>query len=391
MSNSEKSGLLGFYATVIVALLLHKSVYNKEKKGFGGMNVKDKLIIEDYRKAKQSFIKLDGIVYDKLCELVKEAGIQTLGIEHRVKREESLAEKLVRNGDWYQKFDDLTDILGARVICFFNDEVDKLGKEIEKHFTIDRKNSSDKRALIKADSFGYLSLHYTCYLTEKSGYPKDVCNKKFEIQIRTILQHTWAAIEHDIGYKSEFGLPREYERGFSRVAGLLEIADDEFIRLRNGMKTYTDDIRTRIKENRADEVVINAVSINEFVRHNRPICELNRKIAEINGAEIKTVDAGNYIEQLAWFKITELGELQKLTERRAEAAFKLAENALGATDIDVLSSNVGLWYLCRAELIAEKYTPEKIAEFFSFSIKDKETAKRRSKSFYDKYIGKERI
>lgn len=184
-------------------------------------------------------------------------------------------------------------------------------------------------------------------------------------------------------------MPREYERGFSRVAGLLEIADDEFIRLRNGMKSYTDDVRARIKENRADEVVINAVSINEFVQHNRLICELNRRIAAINGAEIKNVDAGNYIEQLGWFKIMKIGELQKLAEQRGEAAFALAENALGATDIDVLSSNVGLWYLCRAELIAEKYTSEKIAEFFSFSIKDKETAKRRSKSFYDKYIGKE--
>lgn len=123
------------------------------------MNTKDRLIIEDYRKARESFVKLDGVVYDKLCALVKKSGIQTLSIEHRVKSEAGLAEKLVRNGDWYQKFDDLTDILGARVICFFNDEVDKLGEMIEENFTVDWKNSSDKRALIKADSFGYLSLH----------------------------------------------------------------------------------------------------------------------------------------------------------------------------------------------------------------------------------------
>lgn len=354
------------------------------------MNVKDKTIIEDYRKARDAFIKLDGIVYDKLCAIAKDTGIQTL-IEHRIKSESSLAGKLIRYGDYYQSLDDLNDIIGARVICFFNDEVDKLGKEVEKHFTVDWENSSDKRALIKADSFGYLSLHYTCYFSEDSGYPKDVCNKKFEIQIRTILQHTWAAIEHDIGYKSEFGLPREYERGFSRIAGLLEIADDEFIRLRDGMKAYTDDIRERIKENRADDVVINAVSINEFVLHNCLMCKLNGKIASINGAEIKIVDAGNYVDQLAWFGITKIGKLQKMTERRENEAFNLAENALASTDIDVLSSNVGLWYLCRAELIAEKYPPEKIAEFFAFSIKDKETAKRRAKSFYDKYVGNERL
>lgn len=351
------------------------------------MNEKDRLIIEDYRKARESFVKLDGVVYDKLCALVKQSGIQTLSIEHRVKGEASLAEKLVRNGDWYQKFEDLTDILGARVICFFNDEVDKLGKLIEENFTVDRENSSDKRALIKADSFGYLSLHYICYFSNGSGYPEDICNKKFEIQIRTILQHTWAAIEHDIGYKSEFGLPREYERGFSRVAGLLEVADDEFIRLRNGMKAYTEDVRTRIKENRADDVAINSVSIREFVLHNGRMCGLVARIADINGAEIKTVSPDNYIEQLKWFGVTTIGDLQELTGRNEKLAFSLAENTLKATDVDILSSSVGLWYLCRAELINNKTPEDKIAEFLSISVKDKERARRQAKRFYDRFIG----
>lgn len=355
------------------------------------MNIKDKMIIEDYRKAKDSFVKLDSVVYEKLRALAAESGIQILSIEHRIKSEASLAEKLVRNGDWYQKLADLTDILGARVICFFNDDVDKLGQAIEKNFSIDRKNSSDKRALIKADSFGYLSLHYICYFSSESGYPEEICNRKFEIQIRTILQHAWAVIDHDIGYKSEFGLPREYERGFSRVAGLLEIADDEFIRLRDGMRAYTDDIRTRIRENRADEVAINSVSINEFVQNNGPMCELNRKIASVNGAEIKKVDAGNYIGQLSFFGITKIGELQDMTEQNSEYAYSLAENALRATDIDVLSSNVGLWYLCRAKLISGKYTEKETADFFALSIRDPETAKRRAKAFFDLHRGKETI
>ena len=349
------------------------------------MNLKDRLIIEEYRREKDNFIKLDATVYEKLYALVKETGIQTLSIEHRIKSESSLAGKLVKSGDWYQKFEDLTDILGARVICFFNDEVDKLGGMIEKNFTIDWKNSSDKRALIKANTFGYLSLHYICYLTEESGYPKEICNKKFEIQIRTILQHTWAAIEHDIGYKSEFGLPREYERGFSRVAGLLEVADDEFIRLRDGMKAYTEDVRTRIKENRADDVAINSVSVNEYVSHNERARLLAEKIAAINGAEIKTVDADNYIEQLKWFNVTTIGDLQKMAERNEKLAFEIAESTLKATDIDILSSSAVLWYLCRAELVSGKYPEEKIAEFLEVSLKDREKAKRRAKRFYEKY------
>lgn len=349
------------------------------------MNTKDRLILEDYRKARESFVKLDGVVYEKLCALVKESGIQTLSIEHRVKSEASLAEKLVRNGDWYQKFDDLTDILGARVICFFNDEVDRLGKMIEENFTIDWKNSSDKRALIRADSFGYLSLHYTCFLTKGSGYPDELCDKKFEIQIRTILQHTWAAIEHDIGYKSEFGLPREYERGFSRVAGLLELADDEFIRLRDGMRAYTEDIREKIKENRAGDVAMNIVSLNEFVLHNEPMCNLVAEIAALNGSEIRTVSPDNYIEQLKWLGITTIGELQKMTARNREAAFSLAERTLRSTDIDLLSSNVGLWYLCRAELIRRKPTEEQLADFFAVSLKDRERASRQAKRFTRMY------
>lgn len=351
------------------------------------MNLKDKLIIEEFRRARENFVRLDAVVYEKLCDLVKKSHIKTLSIEHRVKREASLAEKLVRNGDWYQKLDDLTDILGTRIICFFNDEVDKLGKMIEESFAIDWKNSSDKRAMIKANSFGYLSLHYVCYFSKDSGYPEEICDKKFEIQIRTILQHTWAAIEHDIGYKSEFGLPREYERGFSRVAGLLELADDEFIRLRDGMKAYTEDIRVKIKENRADDVAINIVSLNEFVFNNERMCALVEKIAKINGAEIRTVSPDNYIEQLKWFGITTIGQLQEMMGRNEEYAFSLAENTLKSTDIDILSSGVGLWYLCRAELILKKYTQEQIAEFISVTVKDDERAKRQAKRFYDKYIG----
>ena len=83
------------------------------------MNLKDRLILEDYRKQRDDFVKLGDVVHNMLKDIVDSTGIKVLGIEHRVKTEKSLASKLERNGDWYSQFEDLMDILGARVICFF--------------------------------------------------------------------------------------------------------------------------------------------------------------------------------------------------------------------------------------------------------------------------------
>jgi hypothetical protein len=61
-------------------------------------------------------------------------------------------------------------------------------------------------------------------------------NCKIEIQIRSILQHAWAEIEHDLGYKSQTATPYDARRGFSRLAGLLEITDIEFRKLRDDLQ-----------------------------------------------------------------------------------------------------------------------------------------------------------
>lgn len=63
------------------------------------MNIKDRMIIEEFRKERPNFVALGDVVHEKLTELVKDAGIEMLGIEHRVKTENSLAGKLARKGE----------------------------------------------------------------------------------------------------------------------------------------------------------------------------------------------------------------------------------------------------------------------------------------------------
>lgn len=342
------------------------------------MNLKSRLILEDYRKQREDFVKLGDVAHQMPADIAKELGLTVLAVEHRVKEERSLAGKLERKGDLYNTLDDITDILGCRVICFLSDEIDKIGKKVEEKFVIDWENSSDKRMLLKENAFGYLSLHYICSLPFGDKWPDEICGKKFEVQIRTILQHAWSAIHHDIGYKSDFGVPRDINRQFARLAGLLELADDEFVRARDNMLGYTEDIRKRIITDDADDVAINMISLNEYVLHNKKMQALIRDIADIAGAEINNIDPESYIPQLAYLGVKKLGDIEIMIKENHDLALELAKKALAVADLDIVSSSVALRFLCRAELINKNYEFDKIVEFLKISLRDKGKAERQA-------------
>ncbi len=342
------------------------------------MNLAEQLIIEDYRKYRDDFIRLGEIVSERLNAIVCRTGVKYLSIEHRVKTQSSLVGKLIRSDGWYHSFSELMDILGARVICFFSDDVDVIGGEVEKEFVIDWNTSSDKRKLIQSDSFGYLSLHYICSLPKDRGYPEELCDWKFEIQIRTILQHAWSDINHDIGYKSEFGVPRQFTRGFARVAGLLELADEEFVRLRDGMKAYSEHVRTSIIDGSAGEIPLNIMSLNEYMRTNRTMQDFIGDISDICGSEIEYTDSVNYLEQLSWFGITAVGRLSEMLLRCRDIALRLARAALSGSELDLLSANTALRFLCRAELLKRNCSREQMAEFFKLSSRSDDRAEKQA-------------
>ena len=84
------------------------------------MNVKDRMILSDFKKRKNDLVSIENIVVEKLRAIVKTSHVLTAGIEHRIKSETSLEGKLYKSGDSYQKLLDLYDLLGARIICYFN-------------------------------------------------------------------------------------------------------------------------------------------------------------------------------------------------------------------------------------------------------------------------------
>ena len=343
------------------------------------------MIIEDFRRSRNDYLELEKIVSSIINDIAKSSGIPVMGIEHRVKQEKSLAGKLARSGDWYQKLSDLMDLFGARIILYFADDVDKIGKLIENTFVIDREHSSDKRTLLDPNTFGYLSLHYICSLPTDKGYPESLTKIRFEIQIRSILQHAWAQINHDMGYKIEFGVPRKVVREFARLSGLLELADEEFIRARDHINDYITETRARIMSDDAGDIPIDMVSLNEYMLHNHKMRAFLSELSAIEDSEISEVDPESYINQLAFLGIKTIGQLQEALERDHDLALKLAKNSLSGTGLDIIASNVALRFLCRAEILIGGYSEDQAASFIGLSTSDPDRAARQAKRLFSTY------
>ncbi len=306
------------------------------------------MLMEEYRERKTVYEQLAKQAYDHLRHALKAQGLYVTAIEYRVKTEQSLAGKLELKGAKYNSMDDITDIVGLRVITFYTDDVDKVAVIVRKLFTVDWTNSVDKRKQHLVNSFGYNSLHYICRLPaeliDENASPL-LGKIRFEVQMRTALQHVWSTIEHDTGYKGDVKIPPEYMRQFGRLAGMLELIDDEFSRLRTTLTDYLRQMQQLVASGHLDEVPLTDNNFRSFLEL-KPFDRLNQRIAAINQAELYPSPLMPFLLVLQDFGLETIGDVNKLIEQHSDDAYKLAIAQLATTDLDILSENIGLQNLC---------------------------------------------
>ena len=114
-------------------------------------------ILNEYRKNRPLFERMQSLILNKIRTRLDESHILIAALESRIKTEESLAGKLVRKGYKYHSLSDVTDIVGLRIVTFYNNEVDLISAHVEQLLDIDWENSIDKRKMLDTDRFGYLS------------------------------------------------------------------------------------------------------------------------------------------------------------------------------------------------------------------------------------------
>ncbi len=183
--------------------------------------------------------------YEALCSALKEvtwealnrARVKVASIEARAKAIESFRRKASEPSDadpslpkYHRPLQEITDLAGLRIITFFLDDLQTIETMIEDEFDI-LERSDKSELLLQNERFGYQSIHYVVKLkgnrTALAEYER-YKGMAAEIQIRTILQHAWAEIEHDIQYRSTDTIPLSVRRRFMSLAGVLEVADREF-------------------------------------------------------------------------------------------------------------------------------------------------------------------
>lgn len=217
----------------------------------------------EYQKLRPQYESFASEVERILTNALQAERITCQSIECRSKLVSSFDKKCKKQeSDGSPKYTDpltqITDLAGVRVILFTMKDVNRTCQFLDKYFDCVEKTDVGERRY-EEGKFGYQSIHYLLklpherlILPENAAYNNLIC----EVQVRTILQHAWAEMEHDVQYKTEADIPESIARKFLSLAGLLEIADREF----QAIQDEDQKIKSSILSDLEDDLTLDALS-----------------------------------------------------------------------------------------------------------------------------------
>ncbi len=299
-------------------------------------------------------VKVEALIRD----VITSQGITVHSIGHRMKSESSTEAKLTGNPGKYATCADLHDFLGLRVITHLAGDVAPVVAAVRAQFTVDEERSLDKQSQLDADRFGYRSFHLVVKIDNaRATLPEwaPYVDREFEIQVRSILQHAWAEIEHDLGYKATSVIPQQVRRRFARLAGLLEIADSEFDAIASALDDHIEEVSSEMQHGRS--VAIDAAAVAFLIEHDVSLRQIDKTIAAGLGTALEKRASKRYVDSMtrhlvrAGFKSTD--EVAEALRDSSPAIARFAiqwittdlKYAPPLRDGDRYSPGIGLFYL----------------------------------------------
>ena len=154
------------------------------------------------------------------------------------------------------------------------------------------------------------------------------------------------------GYSKLTEVPPRYMRNLSRLAGMLELVDDEFSRIRAELTNYRRQVQSLVASGNLDDAPLDGDTFRSFLEMN-PFDSLNQRIASVNQAEIHEVSLMPFLALFKGIGCKTLGDISGIIRDYSEGAFQIATFQIGLTDLDIVSSSIGPQDLCIAYLLKQ--------------------------------------
>ena len=150
----------------------------------------------------------------EFTEIMKLYTMDYLNITTRVKSRDSLKEKILRQG-YYKKYNDpirliyqLSDLIGVRIECRFEQDERAIYKMLKKHFNIRNEegyyyNEMNPNVKLSLDGRQPQKQKNGFKIFRIDGIVTDTnTDLPFELQIKSLVNSFWGEIEHKIIYKN---------------------------------------------------------------------------------------------------------------------------------------------------------------------------------------------
>ncbi|MES2268937.1 MAG: hypothetical protein V4520_19385 [Bacteroidota bacterium] len=267
----------------------------------------------DYTKTSLKEIYSEKLpLFNRACINIKEAlniflkdeDISFLTISSRVKDFKSFYEKIDRKS-YENPFEENEDFCGIRVVLYYLKDVEKVNDIIKNEFNI--QNDEDKADKLEVNEFGYRSHHFIIKIKDKwlvTPNYRGLGDIKIEIQVRTVLMHAWAEIEHKLGYKNKDQVPKSLKRKLFVISAKLEEADEQFQDLKININNYKDELIVkatksgRFHSNEFDLNAFQALLDYYFPDHEKHSMMTNELFNQIKKEELSLEEVINYAEKI---------------------------------------------------------------------------------------------
>ncbi len=294
-----------------------------------GLNRPALRFLDSYERQYQEAEEAAKLIREIVTEIVRHTSALVHVVTARAKTLESVRGKL-RRKDYPDPDRQMTDLIGVRVITYYRDDVDRVVTRLQESLEVNSQESVDKRVQLGLRDFGYRSVHLIARLNPnqvRTPSYQILRDRWFEIQVRSILEHVWAEIEHEIVFKSGITYPEEIDRRFASLAGTLELLDNEFLALRDQRNALIDRYRLIYEQKKDKRKFFDVARLLGFLEASRPMGLSWRKAANDGAA----FDAGLDISCVGALKAVGLGTPMSLRNVLKSSRFRYAVTTFAAS------------------------------------------------------------